>query len=119
MQGFILNLVVFFVSCATYCDFLSGVESKKSGSDVGRKKRTSVEKEDSSRNLILSSGLKLVFSDAKALASLIRWVNELEKAGGSVSHYQAVTREQEVFHFLFESVSLLHLLIIRSYLLNQ
>jgi hypothetical protein len=114
MKGLLLNLVVFFFSCATNCDFLSGVESKKSVSDVGRKKRTSVEKEDSSHNLILSSGLKVVFSDAKASASLIRLVNELETTGGSVSHYQAVTREQEVFHYLFEIVSLLHLLIIRS-----
>ena len=51
----------------------------------------------------LSSGLQLAFSDTPAAPALRRWAASLERAGGTVSHGEAVHREAEVRSSLRDS----------------
>ena len=54
---------------------------------------TSIKKAD---EYALSTGLKLTFSDQKSASTLRRWAKDLDSAGGSVTHYTAVYREQGI-----------------------
>lgn len=90
-----LFLSFFLICCSRDRYFVSGVELLVKDSKISSN-NVCTEKKDSSFELLLTSGLKIAFSDAKASPILIGWVNELDAAGGSVSQYHAVTREQEV-----------------------
>lgn len=50
----------------------------------------------SSTSVSLSSGVDIEFSDVAASPTLMKWASALDSAGGSVSHGEAVEREQYV-----------------------
>ena len=89
----VISVVLLEQSCLVTC---KKKEEKKNSKEQKEPLYTLQRSQKPVSEVSLSSGLKLSFTDKRSAGTLERWARELDNSGGTVTHNQAVYREQEV-----------------------